>query len=483
MVRYVVAWPSKSVRKILDHNSSAIFLDDGGWSVYSGIKQKRELVCLQPNMKNKTSKVNIPDIRSRVNWWAPIWTRWLGACENYELERAHAVSNIYRLISELTALRVKYVLFQTGVPHHYETVLLSIACEILELPQIYLYANVFNNQLLPFIQQNDIFSRKKIGIKFCDYDYTDIINSFFQNKINNNLPKTNTKLSGWKKNIWLARLYIFYMVGKRVINKNIFIKEKISKKFLIEADYSIFGFLRIVKNQKIFIKSYCIHQLNYDQINKLKNDFTPRLLIAAHYQPEATSFPEGGDYFNHVDIVLALRQKGYKNNILYKEHPASWLYLDKIIGLTRVGTWRSGQYINDLLELDCSFLPSDFPLEVEYEKSKWYLPVTISGTIAIERSLAGLHTIVTGVPWYKGLPGCLMLSDIESLEDINESWVKPNIDIAKSARDFLNDLLSCGTLINTIGIGTGKPDLDPSSESEFINQFKKLINGIDEKLH
>ena len=50
-------------------------------------------------------------------------------------------------------------------------------------------------------------------------------------------------------------------------------------------------------------------------------------MIAAHFQPEATSFPEGENYYNHISINRKLRSLGYKEEIFYKEHPASQIML------------------------------------------------------------------------------------------------------------------------------------------------------------
>ena len=201
-----------------------------------------------------------------------------------------------------------------------------------------------------------------------------------------------------------------------------------------------------------------------------------QLLIAAHYQPEATSFPEGWDMGNHVDIVLELRKRGYAEDIWYKEHPASFMYTADIIKFTRVGTSRSIAYYEQLEQLGCKFIGHRTLLPIEGEMQ--FMPVTISGTIAIERSLAGLHTIVTGYPWYKGLPGTLQLTDLDSLTEIKEEWVTPDPELAQQAFEFLDKVLGRKTMTNTLGFGTGKPLSDDGDREVFLKEFDVLLNSL-----
>ena len=67
--------------------------------------------------------------------------------------------------------------------------------------------------------------------------------------------------------------------------------------------------------------------------------------------------------------------------------------------------------------------------------------MTITGTIAIERSLLGMTTIVAGQPWYKGIPGTISIDELQS-DFINNLPPRPNDQIAIKAKDFLIKKLS-----------------------------------------
>ena len=50
-----------------------------------------------------------------------------------------------------------------------------------------------------------------------------------------------------------------------------------------------------------------------------------------------------------------------------------------------------------------------------------FIPITISGTIAMERAFNGLHTIVSGDIWYLKMPGVIHLDQITDFESLNKS--------------------------------------------------------------
>jgi len=214
-----------------------------------------------------------------------------------------------------------------------------------------------------------------------------------------------------------------------------------------------------------------ISKLNSRQ-NKVK------LILAAHFQPEATTFPEGYKYGNHIDILIELRRLGYNEEFYYKEHLGSEMYLWPI-GPTKVATYRSKTYFKQLLSLNCVFLDLKLSLYELNNKIKNLLPITITGTIAIERSLMGLHTIITGEPWYKGLPGTIHISNIQSLKEITKEYVIPDKQIKAKAINFLEKTLNNHSIVNTTGIGmTEVPKYDEYKTKIFEQEISLLLKNL-----
>jgi hypothetical protein len=178
---------------------------------------------------------------------------------------------------------------------------------------------------------------------------------------------------------------------------------------------------------------------------------------------------------NHIDVVIELRRLGYKGEIVYKEHFTSFWYTIPILGTTRVGMYRSVNYFKDLLKLGCKFINVDYKLSLDNNENNWYLPVTITGTIALERSLAGYHTIVMGYPWFKGLPGLIYIDDIKSLDSIKDEWLVQNPIIATEAKEFMSTLLSEHSLTNIHDMKNG--DIANVTKDDLIS-FKKEFDAF-----
>lgn len=480
MEKFVIVWPSKLLKEQLYKNTLAIFFDDDGWWVYCVDSKVRKLITIDLNSDANHNYPYLPFIRSKLNWWSPVWNRWIGFADEYELLRSHSIFIIAQIYKGIKIFNIKFAIFNTGVPHHYDSSIFSIACEISKIKQVYLYA-IFDGSLLPILQDGDIRTRSIINIKINSNTFENGLENFINRLHNNELLPGTRKLKPINSYFYLSILHLlkFLFIKKLSSLKFFLLHLKYKKKTWSQpSDYRFSGHIRIFKNQKEFLSFYTKNQLSTSEIDTLFKDATPKILIAAHYQPEATSFPEGGTYFNHLEIALALRGLDYIDDILYKEHPASWLYTDNIVGPTRVGLWRSVEYLKDLLNVGCKLLPSNFLLSNDIHNNKCFLPITITGTIAIERSLLGLHTIVTGEPWYKGLPGTIRFDEIKSLNIIPREWVEHNKDIAMNAKSFLLDKLSNHTMINQPGIGSGIPLTDSTSKDEFILNYNNLINSL-----
>ena len=72
--------------------------------------------------------------------------------------------------------------------------------------------------------------------------------------------------------------------------------------------------------------------------------------------------------------------------------------------------------------------------------------LTISGSIAIERSLLGLKTIYTGYPWWKGMPGTIHINEIKSLNKLPDKYFNKSNTIKKDAKKFICSKLNYNTI-------------------------------------
>jgi hypothetical protein len=472
----LLVFPGKQLHDFFYKDGEYFYLDGQGFWFYNEAAAKRE--CLSINeCEIDFSLVDI-STREKIYWWSPTWTRWVPDAFNYENARTEAFHLILKLKSCFKKYKIKTALFHTGVPHHIDTSLLTIACSDLGIPQIFLYAIVLDCRLLPLIQEKTIFDRKPVGVNVSNIKYENCTYDFLQNRISGNVPKRTTEVSTLKTNYYYAFFKIALMYFKKSLRSYILPNMNDISWLHFFKEISFLDAIKIVKKQREYVASYKKAKLNLHDSLQFINSNEAKIIIAAHYQPEATTFPEGGEYTNHIEIIHKLRSLGYKGKLGYKEHPATAMYVDEIVGLTRVGVYRSNSYLDMLIDLNCVILNETAALTLSDKTIFRYLPVTITGTIALERSLAGLHTIVTGQSWYNGMPGLIHISELKSLDNLEDKWMIPDTELAEAAKDFLCRRLNNKTLINVPGIGSGIPLTGAEEIAIFQKEITSLLNSI-----
>jgi hypothetical protein len=463
----LISFPCKSIKKYFWTNPNVILLDEEGFLKYSLKNKTREYLV------NNNNFSDVSKIRQLLNWWTPVLERWQGTSILNEQKRIRYLFLINEILSILKEYNIKNVIQITAVPHHIDNLLVSIACNIELINEFTLYPNVFDGRLVPLIQKGSIFDRKVFKYKKSKINYDIIIDDFLNNYKKGNPPSINSKPNFFKTSFELTALMI-YVKGVKSLFKPITNQCLELNNFKTnEDDFSFKDRLILVREQKRFLKLYkriSIENTIFKNIIKSKKIF----IITAHYQPEATSFPEGGDFYNHFDIAMKIRSLGYKDVIYYKEHPASKFYTDfPSIFLTKVSLYKNITYLNALEALNCQFINQDFDLNINTEYSENFIPISIGGTIAIERALNGYKTILFGEPYFKDMPGVIHVKDINSKDDLINIDTRFSAVIKEKSRIYLKNLLDNNTIKNSTGIGTGKKDTDID-----LKEMDSLINYI-----
>jgi hypothetical protein len=481
--------PGEVLKKHYWYNEKIIFIELENWSlIKNGKRNLIKIDTLSSDQKWDDIK-RVQDVIRRFKEFSPIWSRWTDRGDQIELYLRQALIESLYIYNGLKKYRVNTVIFPTGASHHLDSMIIETGCVLAGAKQIFPYL-VYSRQyggkygrLLPLIQTSDIRDRSPLDINVSEHDHDSDINHLLE--FTRSQSNANAFSNRYSKSFLLSTAILIISSlrnqGSNILRyiKSLFNSDR--KQIAYFPKYSVATHLKQMYQQRKALKYYKIISrpaLNTSSIKFIHGD---NLLLAAQYQPEATSFPEGWGLHNHIDIVYELRRKGYKGNVLYKEHPATVLYTADIVGATRVGQYRSRKYYQKLEELGCIFLPPSFELSLKPDKNYWYLPITVSGTLALERSLAGLYTIVTGYPWYKGLPGTINLSEIKSLSQIDQDWKKQDPELAEKATEFLKKLLNRKTILNALGIGSGVKIVDDKLISDFKLEYDALIKALIEK--
>ena len=95
--------------------------------------------------------------------------------------------------------------------------------------------------------------------------------------------------------------------------------------------------------------------------------------------------------------------------------------------------------------------------------------LTCTGSIAIERSLQGLKTVICGYPWFGELPGTIRIEDINwtNNEELN-SLKDRSLQIKTDSKLYLSEILSYG-LVRDISLKNR--DSNFKSMKEFLDSF------------
>lgn len=360
------------------------------------------------------------------------------------------------------------VLLTTSSSHHLDSLCLELAAEIAGVPQIFLYCTVFQNRLLPIIQTRGFDTRVPLGLRTSSLRIEQVLNQTPAETIGRAWPTKNSRIESFALAVirlcWIfpfSKMKELYFANGRSSN--------ISREVLRRWSFGVQ--LRMYRIQKRAIK--LLRHLEEDDLPRVKNflhSTTDKpLVFFAHFQPESTSYPEGGKNFNHIDNIVLLRQLGFNNPILFKEHPNMYFY--EHFWPSQAGMARSEWFYSTLKKLGVLYVSPSLTLPEDY------IAVTITGTRAIERSLEGKPTIVLGQPWFQGLPGTYSPEEwlrLKFEKNLNGGPASSG-SISSQAVRFLDRIWSEKTLSNYLGVGTGQR-WTPSQDEE--DEFRAFLNQI-----
>ncbi|MFW7378393.1 MAG: hypothetical protein ACOH5I_06285 [Oligoflexus sp.] len=158
----------------------------------------------------------------------------------------------------------------------------------------------------------------------------------------------------------------------------------------------------------------------------------PFVLVALHYQPEATSSPTGGSYVDQILILQVLHETLPQNvKIVIKEHQSQFYsHLESAQGRNLYFYKRIRQVSDRVI-----FAP------VEYDPFKLVdeaiATITISGTIGWESAIRGTPAIIFGRAWYEGMPRVIK---VKTKGDLRKALVQvqklKNIDLDDEILNF-----------------------------------------------
>lgn len=419
--------------------------------------------------------INHQELRHEILSWEPVFNRWLSNAGDYVLIRSSWVLHALSLIEHLKKKKITHVVFFTASSHHVYTAMVEVACKMAGVRQVFLYPLPLGPKprLLPMIQLHGVTDREPLGVDVSVENTELYVHEYGARALEKQPPKFNEVTTQMNRRISKACLSLLFIYSKRALS--VILNFRSAKPLSKEYNYSFLSTLKMLLRQKRSLGYYSQNTSKNKTIDKLLSTGQTKIMFYAHLQPEASSFPEGGALSEHIDIILRIRQLGYKGPIVYKEHPASYRYYSPVIGASRVGLYRSVDYYKTLQALGCVFASVDYVVPTKFEERCWALSMT--GSICLERALRGLPSAYTGEPWYKGCPGTYQISEIfcEGGRLIDPSECKIH---SKTPFNWLVELTKNKVLPNPGGVGTGSPIINCDSTSKFNFGLRAIVDSI-----
>lgn len=417
---------------------------------------------------NSESLIHYSAVLSHFQQCTPIFSRHYKEIHFFDLELRSVSLQTLAIYEKLIEFTPFLAHMGTSGSHHLPTMMFEVACRLLKMPQIF-DVPLYDGYALPMIQINSVDDKKPInGRPFEVVDYSSRLHSLDVNF------RGELSWASYNSSFVLGTFtFVRHHVKKLLKLQFDFLKRGFEARLTsldLRAELEVFvSHLRAVH---YFKRSQRQHARVIDSIFNSPNRVPALPLIVAHYQPESSTFPEGGRFHNHIDIVSELRLRGITGPILYKEHPMT-LSVVQEGRVARIGVARSRNYYQALTNLGCLFVSENF--NVVENHSIW--PITITGSIALERSIRGLATVILGPAWYRGLPGEIML------EDFINKFLGDNIVPQHNSReslDFLNNVLngrlfSLKPLLWSLRDKVGDVDIEEWNR-QFLQHIIELIN-------
>lgn len=138
------------------------------------------------------------------------------------------------------------------------------------------------------------------------------------------------------------------------------------------------------------------------------------VFVPLHYEPERTSNPDGGHFYNVYDMLVALRSYVPEEiKIILKEHPSQ--FTKDLHG----HRGRSSLFYKSILSLpNVEFANIDTSSSILIRNSIFV--ATQTGTAALEAAITGKKSLIFGTPWFLGTPNLYEYNSIPFFELIKK---------------------------------------------------------------
>jgi len=207
--------------------------------------------------------------------------------------------------------------------------------------------------------------------------------------------------------------------------------------------------------KRLLAKETRIRRSYYSYVKEIDLKNKKFVYFPLHYQPERTTNPEGGAYYDQFQALAKLRSILADDVGIYiKEHPSQ--FWPNRSG----GCARNKDYYRNLNSIDGICFVDTAHDAFELIDNSLFV-ATVTGTVGVESIARGKPVLVFGDPWYKGVPGSMHIDEIVDAECLDKFLSRPKNVHSEDLVEFFYKIFS------TSIYGT----INPSNEKYFKNSM------------
>ena len=315
-------------------------------------------------------------------------------------------------------------------PHSPVTMIIYGICHILNIPSYYLS----QNSIVPLVHiSKDLYGSKlNISNRSKEFNYSPFLKLVeeYIDSINNEIPKPlYMKLQDQSNRLRIVADTKHYLVRPLLVSLGILNGEEGYS--IYKSNFYDSNKPTLLHNLKTFFKKKSLNT-KYNDVIKDVNLEERFVFVPLHYEPERTSNPDGGYYYNVYDMLISLRSYVPSNvKIIIKEHPSQFT---KTLPGHR---GRSALFYKSILTLpNVEFAKLDIPSSILINKSMFV--VTQTGSAALEASILGKKSLIFGSPWFIGTPNMYSYGDI-AFEDLLGKDVYSKQEVKKYILEYIEN--------------------------------------------
>lgn len=251
-----------------------------------------------------------------------------------------------------------------------------------------------------------------------------------------------------KKILWYAKNRKFTQLISKLLNL-------IFNKFVFRP-LLLFNLLKIEKDIELLDFKYVFYPL--------------------HYQPEATTLPNGGIYSDQ-EYLIGLISKNLPENItlIVKEHPAYF----KTKAFDDFSKYRDLSFYKRINNYENVRLIKTFSDTSELIKKSLGV-ITVTGTVAWEALLSNRYCMVFGTTYYKYLPNSLPVDNEETIFTSLNYMVNNYNDFKSDTEKLISYVSSIGAEVLRHPEAVIKTNSNLTQIQSDINIIDLLMNHLDE---